>query len=585
MGKFRDLTLKRKLFSSLVIFVIIPLLIAGGCFSIWINHIDKKSSCESGIIILKEVHKDVDKIFYDVEDVTSKLMINSWMQKILLGTATKKDYWELKEWYDSTTRNKEYFSALCLSMDGKIIYQRGKVLHTENKEYLEQMEQAEGKSFWSQPYILDLFPLYKEDKKETVVTYYNGIHPQEGVNAVLSISVPEEELCAAYQPYLNQNSWESFLMDCDGNIMSATNKEELGQTYSRYERIRDKLVGNQGYFETTIENKNMTVLYTKSNRNGWYLVNEVPTKEILRSNTLYVYLMVLAVSLCVTFGFIFAKVQERFIIRPLDKLLGEMKKLKKGQFNIELVNNSRDEIGTISSEFVQVSKRLEELIQEVYISKIYSQEAELQLLTSQINPHFLYNTLDSIHWLAVKEKDYDVAEQLEALSDIFRHVLSRGKEMVTIEEEVNHLKNYMFIMNSRYKNRAKMRIEMEEGLKYFKIPKLILQPLVENAMLHGLEPKIEGGTIEVWIQREDELLTIIVRDNGVGTDEEKIREKLADAQEEHNVFALKNLDQRIKLKYGKEYGLYFKSRTGVGTEVRVTMPMQGEGINENLDYR
>ena len=126
---------------------------------------------------------------------------------------------------------------------------------------------------------------------------------------------------------------------------------------------------------------------------------------------------------------------------------------------------------------------------------------------------------------------------------------------------------------------------MEEGLKYFKIPKLILQPLVENAMLHGLEPKIEGGTIEVWIQREDELLTIIVRDNGVGTDEEKIREKLADAQEEHNVFALKNLDQRIKLKYGKEYGLYFKSRTGVGTEVRVTMPMQGEGINENLDYR
>ena len=140
MVRFRDLTLKRKLFSSLVIFVIIPLLVAGGCFSIWLNHIDKRSSCESGLIILKEVHKDVDKIFYDVEDVTSKLKINSWMQKILIGTATKKDYWELKEWYDSTTRNKEYFSALCLSLDGRIVYQRGKVLHTENKAYITQME-------------------------------------------------------------------------------------------------------------------------------------------------------------------------------------------------------------------------------------------------------------------------------------------------------------------------------------------------------------------------------------------------------------------------------------------------------------
>lgn len=585
MGKFRDLTLKRKLFSSLVTFVIIPLLIAGGCFSIWLNHIDKKSSCESGIIILKEVHKDVDKIFYDVEDVTSKLKINSWMQKILLGTATKKDYWELKEWYDSTTRNKEYFSALCLSMDGKIVYQRGKVLHTENKEYIRQMEEVGGKSFWSKPYILDLFPVYKEDKKETVVTYYNGIHPQDDVNAVLSISVPEEALCSAYQPYLNQKSRESFLMDGDGNIISSTTKDELGKTYSRYEQIRDKLKGTEGYFETMFDRERMTVLYTKSDRNGWFLVNEVPTKAILRSNTMYVYLMVLAIVLCVAFGFIFAKVQERFIIRPLDRLLGEMKKLKKGQFDIELVNDSRDEIGTISSEFVQVSKRLEALIQEVYISKIYSQEAELQLLTSQINPHFLYNTLDSIHWLAVKEKDYDVADQLEALSDIFRHVLSRGKEMVSIEEEVNHLKNYMFIMNSRYKNRAKIRIEMDEHLKAVKIPKLIIQPLVENAMLHGLEPKVEGGTIEVCIQRENELLTIIVRDNGVGTDEEKIRKKLADAKEEHNVFALKNLDQRIKLKYGKHYGLHFKSRTGEGTEVRVTMPMQEEGTNEDFNYR
>lgn len=132
MKLFRNLTLKKKLFSTLVIFVIVPLLVVGSCFSMWISNLDEKSSCDSSMMILKEVHKDVDKIVYDVEDVTSRLLTNSWMQKILLGSATMKNYWELKEWYDNTTRNKEYFSALCLSMDGQILYQRGEVVHKEN---------------------------------------------------------------------------------------------------------------------------------------------------------------------------------------------------------------------------------------------------------------------------------------------------------------------------------------------------------------------------------------------------------------------------------------------------------------------
>lgn len=584
MKLFRNLTLKKKLFSTLVIFVIVPLLVVGSCFSMWISNLDEKSSCDSSMMILKEVHKDVDKIVYDVEDVTSRLLTNSWMQKILLGSATMKNYWELKEWYDNTTRNKEYFSALCLSMDGQILYQRGEVVHKENPEYVNKMKSIGVKKFWSEPYILNIYLLPGQEKEgKYVITYYYGIQPKEQNNAALGISVPEEALCQAYQPYLNQESEQSLLINKDGVVMSSTDKSELGKRYSNYNEVKERLNGTQGYFKTKLNHNPVTVLYTKSALNDWYLINVVPSKSLVGGNSTYYYLIVLAVILCGVFGFAFAKIQENSIIKPLDRLLKEMKKLKKGRFDIQIENSSKDEIGTISNEFVGMSNRLNELIQEVYVSKIYNQEAELELLTSQINPHFLYNTLDSIHWLAVKNKDYDVGDQIEALADIFRHVLSRGKDMVTIEEEINHLENYMFIMNARYKNRAKVKMEVDDSLRMHMIPKLIIQPLVENAMLHGLEPKMEGGVIQVSVKKEQKAVKITVMDNGVGVDEEIIREKLRDKKEVHNVFALKNLDQRIKLKYGEGYGLTFKSEIGRGTVVEVDMPFEEEERDENSD--
>lgn len=178
--------------------------------------------------------------------------------------------------------------------------------------------------------------------------------------------------------------------------------------------------------------------------------------------------------------------------------------------------------------------------------------------------------------MAIRNKDYAVADQLEALSEIFRHVLSRGSDMVTVKSEVEFLNHYMMLMQARFGRRIRIHIYLPEELNTHLIPKLIIQPLVENAILHGLEPKKEGGLIEVTVGRSPSALEIMVSDDGVGADEDQIRSRMNGHSDLQDTFALCNIDERIKLRYGNGYGLKFESRMGVGCRVTVTLPFEGE---------
>jgi len=216
-------------------------------------------------------------------------------------------------------------------------------------------------------------------------------------------------------------------------------------------------------------------------------------------------------------------------------------------FDIQLNNTSKDEIGEISQTFESMASQLNETIHEVYISKIKQREAEILALESQINPHFLYNTLDSIRWQAVSQKAYDVGEQIEVLAEMFRHVLSKGKEHVTVSQEITYLENYMFIQSKKYGNRIKMNITVDPELMEEMVPKMLIQPLVENSIVHGLEEAVSGGVIDVNICRNEDTMVITVADNGLGTDDVQINAKLIEASRRGEVLALKNIDDRIKI--------------------------------------
>ena len=264
----------------------------------------------------------------------------------------------------------------------------------------------------------------------------------------------------------------------------------------------------------------------------------------------------------------------RSIGQPVSLLDKAMAKVKKGDLSIRIRTNRQDELGRLTESFNQMTGDLQKYLDDTVQKQKDLNKTTLKLYQTQLNPHFLYNTLDSIHWLAVKNRDYAVGEQLEALSAIFRHVLNRGEECVTIASEVEFIRNYMAIMESRFGRRVKIQIQTEPGLEQVLIPKLIIQPLVENGILHGLEPKKEGGTILITIEVQGDNLVIAVEDDGVGADEAEITEKMKNRESGKDTFALKNIDDRIKLRYGSAYGLCFESKPGKGTRVLVMMPLE-----------
>lgn len=239
----------------------------------------------------------------------------------------------------------------------------------------------------------------------------------------------------------------------------------------------------------------------------------------------------------------------------------------------------------------RIHSRLLESIDREYVAHMKQKDAEIHALQSQINPHFLYNTLDSIRGLALINDDEEVAEMTEALSVFFRYSIGQKGHIVTLREELENIKSYLLIQNNRFKDKLFFEVLIdgdEEKILQYQFPKLLLQPVIENAVYHGIEPKIGPGHIRIRIFTTENKLIIHVQDDGIGMEEsdlQSLKEKLRRGKDgdepptsHGNGIALININQRIILNYGERYGLTFASTKGVGSEVELTLPIICEDI-------
>ena len=255
---------------------------------------------------------------------------------------------------------------------------------------------------------------------------------------MLSVSIQESALHTLYTTYLNPLSSTSKILKSDGTVMCSDNKQELGKKSDLYLSNKDAMTGSSSYLILNGSDGKVLCYYYKSDISDFVFLNLVPYSAYgsLRDGSC-------CYSGCFPYDLHFFRI---YVLRTPEEICGrariggliqEIEKMKDGNFDLILPYESRDEIGQLSQDFIDMSERLKHLINEVYLGKIKQQEAEMAALVMQINPHFLYNTLDSIHWLAITEGAYDTSEQIEALSAIFRHVLSKGSDLVTIQSEVD----------------------------------------------------------------------------------------------------------------------------------------------------
>lgn len=266
------------------------------------------------------------------------------------------------------------------------------------------------------------------------------------------------------------------------------------------------------------------------------------------------------------------------ITKPVRALSSAAKKIADGDFSTRVEVATKDEIGTLAENVNEMSGRLEEMVQKIKEDERKVRHTELRLLQEQINPHFLYNTLDTIIWLVEGNSPDKAVNMVVSLSDFFRIVLSKGKDIITIREEEQHVRSYLEIQQVRYRDILEFDIQIPEELYRYKILKLTLQPIVENSLYHGIKVKRGKGTIYVSGHLKEGKIYFDIKDTGVGMSEAElasIRSKLTrPCKETDSGFGLANVNERIRMNYGAEYGVTVNSKQGEGTWVQIVIPAQ-----------
>ena len=337
---------------------------------------------------------------------------------------------------------------------------------------------------------------------------------------------------------------------------------------SDYDQRLTQLENNVYVLTSLVEEYMYTYLYYEAAE-----LNAVQ-QVVTRQAGVEIALIILAAALAIVFLLRYSIRLSRSITAPLEELCRRARRVDAGDLTVqEPVPSEIREIRTLSEGMEQMIGRLDDQMGEIRRRQESLRRTELALLQAQINPHFLYNTMDTIIWLIEADKQQEAVEMVANLSSFFRHSLSKGEDVITLAEEERHVRSYLQIQHARYQDIMEYILDIDPGLHDAMLPKLTLQPLVENALYHGIKLKRAKGTIRITATPADGCVLLRVEDNGVGITPQRLAQ-LRDAMErqERVGFGLSAVNQRLRLQFGPEYGLRLDSEEGQGTTVTARIP-------------
>jgi len=403
-----------------------------------------------------------------------------------------------------------------------------------------------------------------------------------GIVAVLDIreDVIKELVSKAVS---NNRDLQSFVVDGRGRLVSYPDHQWIGKSVSGvlgqsgYEQIIDSGSGQQR-FQLTYKGNHLIVNVKKLHTNDWMVVNVISKAALYQdSNRLLQIILVIAL-VCIAFSIVTAIMMANSITNPILKMIRLMRQVMSGELSVRYQAKPRhDEFDVLGNNFNYMVTRIDELLKAVYAEQDQKRIAELKALQAQINPHFLYNTLDIIKWTALIQKANNAAEMVSLLSRLLRISLGKGEETVTVAEELEHVQCYLGIQKFRFNFNIEAVVETAEDVNRLRTPKLILQPIIENAILHAFGDQETGGKIYIrCFKVPGEGLRFEVEDNGNGMDPVFARSLLTEqalGEEKSGGIGLANVDERIKLICGKMYGIEIQSEPGTGTIIRIRLPL------------
>jgi two-component system sensor histidine kinase YesM len=330
-----------------------------------------------------------------------------------------------------------------------------------------------------------------------------------------------------------------------------------------------------------IDKEETLITLTPIEKMKWRLVNQTNLLQLTSETRKLSYISLWIGLICLAIALLGGSMLSNVIAKPIVILTKKMQKVKEGNLNIQYDVNSTDEIGMLASGFNSMLERIRSLLDKVNLEQRKKREFELALIQAQIKPHFLYNTLDLIYIFSDTGRNIEAKNTTKNLADFYRIALSKGKEIITVEEELKNVENYLAIQRVRYSDIFDYEIKAGEDVLGYEIPKLTIQPLVENSIYHGLKLKGSFGKLLIESYVQDNDVIIKITDDGVGISKEKLKKITDNNHESKESFGLPSVNERIKLYFGEEYSLKIDSVMGEWTTATIRIPKRKGGYQSN----
>ena len=469
-----------------------------------------------------------------------------------------EQYEQLTQKVDPILRTASYFHG---GMQQITIYtDNGMVKHDTTVAPVSEIEETD----WYQKTLehpgLNWFANYQEETLFSARKLaFSGA--REGVN-ILYMDVDYQKLFTPYAETLISECG-LYITDQDGKLVFEESRfsgknQNYDLTYSEFLEQRDR--GSTDYI----------ILCEQSNTTGWTVWLYQPVGLAGEAMRLIGVMAGVTILICIFAAVLAYFITSGMVSSRIERLTHFMQEVQEGSMDMQMESDDRDEIGMLYRGFGSMMKRIRTLINEVYLSKITQKEAELKALQAQINPHFLYNTLSLINWKALAAGEEDISRMTLALSTFYRTALNRGRNVLQVETELSNTRAYLEIQSMLHDGDFDYEIEAQTEILQCESLNLILQPLVENAIHHGIEEKTDGrGKITVRGWKEDNCVWFMVEDNGVGMEQE-VADKILTM--ESKGYGVRNVDERIRLCYGEKYAMKVESVVGKGTKMTIHFP-------------
>lgn len=567
----RNIKIPQRLLISYVLISILPIAVIG----MFTSYVARQAILNRMNVYSKQISKcisnDVERYQNELLEISNRISYSEFMQETLNEYLQTEGSLQVSQKIIDYIRSNVAHSSVS---DIRIVMETGDLIHCKKVYRLHSSEMEKLKKCVEERDGLPIFVPTKLESGNEGVTLARGIYSSESLKKIgeIYITVTEKGIREIYEEIDFGEGSVISIIDSQGEIISTNSKDGEPDLSALSEELYLGEAGQSGVLTFEVAGQKQYIAFDKIGDGGWCTVCMVPYSYLDSVvNQIYIYIGLCAI-VCICICFLFTTVINKSISKPLISLRNHMRNTSENALPDKIIDTNHDEIADVTNSFNYMIDEIQTLVEEIHISEKQKAFEKQKALQAQMNPHFLANTLNTIKWMASMQSADSIENLVTSLNNLLQVSMGKVDDLVPIEKEIAYVCYYVEIQSFRYLDKFDVQYDIEEAVKMCKIPPFTIQPIVENAIVHGIASKKGKGNIWISANRIGDSVICEVKDNGVGFCEERLAEKSKKKARGMSGLGMRNVDERIKIMFGENYGLSYESIPEIYTKIVIKIP-------------